>query len=99
METFQNNRLGTSLVVQWLRLSGPNPGGLGSIPGQGTGSHMLQLKILCAATTTWAHQVNECLKRNKEGKNGLPLFQVLLESCFMSLTLEIHSCFSPYLNV
>ena len=36
--------LGTSLVVQWLRLHAPNAGGLGSIPGQGTGSHMPQLK-------------------------------------------------------
>ncbi|TEA34982.1 hypothetical protein DBR06_SOUSAS9710054, partial [Sousa chinensis] len=32
-----------SLVVQWLRL--PNAGGPGSVPGQGTRSHMLQLKI------------------------------------------------------
>ena len=31
--------LGTSLVVQWLRLHAPNAGGLGSIPGQGTRSH------------------------------------------------------------
>ena len=35
---------GTSLVVQWLRLSSPNVGGLGSIPGQGTRSSMPQLK-------------------------------------------------------
>ena len=31
-----------SLVVQWLRLHAPKAGGLGSIPGQGTRSHMLQ---------------------------------------------------------
>ena len=30
---------GTSLV-KWLRLCAPNAGGLGSIPGQGTRSHM-----------------------------------------------------------
>ena len=35
----------TSLVVQWLRLYAPNAGGQGSIPGQGTRSHMVQLKI------------------------------------------------------
>ena len=29
-------KLGTSLVVQWLRLHAPNGGGLGSIPGRGT---------------------------------------------------------------
>ena len=31
---------GTSLVVQWVRLHTPNAGGLGSIPGRGTRSHM-----------------------------------------------------------
>ena len=35
---------GTSLVVQWLRLHTPNAGGPGSIPGQGTRSHMPQLR-------------------------------------------------------
>ena len=36
---------GTSLVVQWLRLHIYNAGDLGSIPGQGTGSHMPQLRV------------------------------------------------------
>ena len=36
---------GTSLVVPWLRLHAPNAGGLGSGPGQGTRSHMLQLRV------------------------------------------------------
>ena len=35
---------GTPLVVQWLRLHGPKAGGPGLIPGQGTRSHMPQLK-------------------------------------------------------
>jgi len=35
---------GTSLVVQWLRFHVPNARGPGLIPGQGTISHMLQLK-------------------------------------------------------
>ena len=35
--------MGTFLVVQWVRLLAPNAGVLGSIPGQGTRSHMLQL--------------------------------------------------------
>ena len=35
--------IGTSLVVQWLRLYTPSVGGLGSIPGQGTKSRMTQL--------------------------------------------------------
>ena len=33
---------GTCLVVQRLRRHAPNAGGLGSIPGQGPGSHMPQ---------------------------------------------------------
>ena len=40
----QGDSGGTSLMVQWLRLRSPNAGGLGSIPGQGTWSHMLQLR-------------------------------------------------------
>ena len=59
-------------MVQWLRLSTPNTGGSGSIPGQGTRSCMLQLKILHAArkishvatkilhaaTKTWCSLIN-----------------------------------------
>ena len=42
----ESKYIGTSLVVQWLRLHAPNAGELGLIPGQGTRSHMLQLKSL-----------------------------------------------------
>ena len=56
---------GISLVIQWLRLCTPNAGGPGLIPGQGTRSHMLQLrvhmlrlKILHAATKNWYSQIN-----------------------------------------
>ena len=35
---------GTFLVVQWLRFCAPNARGPGSIPGQGTRSHTLQLR-------------------------------------------------------
>ena len=35
----------TSLAVQWLRLHAPNSEGWVSIPGRGTRSHALQLKI------------------------------------------------------
>ena len=37
--------MGISLVAQWLRLHAPNAGGQGSNPGQGTRSHMLQLRV------------------------------------------------------
>ena len=36
---------GTSLMIQWLRILTPNAGGLGSIPSQGTRSHMPQLRV------------------------------------------------------
>ena len=39
---------GTSLVVQGLRLHAPNAGGPDIIPGQGAGSHMLQLRARAA---------------------------------------------------
>ena len=37
-------KTGTSQVVQWLRLPTPNARGLGLILGQGTRSHMPELK-------------------------------------------------------
>ena len=37
--------LGTSLVVQWQRLSASNAESLHSIPAQGTRSHMLQPRV------------------------------------------------------
>ena len=36
----------TSLVGQWLQLHAPNAGGMGSMPGQGTRSYILQLIVL-----------------------------------------------------
>ena len=58
--------LETSLVVQGLRLQAPNAGDPGLIPGQGTRSHALQLKILhttkkipLAPTKTWGSQINK----------------------------------------
>ena len=51
--------IGTSLVVHWLRLHAPKAGHLGSIPGQGTRSHMMQLKIPHAATKSWHSQTDK----------------------------------------
>ena len=58
-EAIEESVVGTSRVVQWLRLRTPNVG------GPGTRSHMpqlrvcmLRLKIPCAATKTWCSQVN-----------------------------------------
>ena len=59
---------GTSLVVQWLRLHAPNAEVLGLIPGQGTISHMLQLKILRATAKIQHRQINNYFLKtqNKE---------------------------------
>ena len=53
-------------MLQWLTLHTPNAGGPGLIPGQGTRSHMLQLripmpqlKILHVATKTPCSQINK----------------------------------------
>ena len=40
----ENASVGTSLVVQWLRLWAPNARGPGLIPGQGTIFHMPKLR-------------------------------------------------------
>ena len=51
---------GTHLVVQWQTLCTPNAEGPGSIPGQGTRSHLPQqrLKLPRAATKTQCSQLN-----------------------------------------
>ena len=38
-------RLGTSLLVQWLRIYASSVGGLGLVLGLGTRSHMPQLRV------------------------------------------------------
>ena len=73
--------LGASLVVQWLTFLTPNAGSLGSIPGQGTRSHMLQLRVLMlqlkfhmrqqklkisrVPTKTWCSQINAKKKKKQ----------------------------------
>ena len=61
----------TSLVVQWLGLCASNAGGPGSIPGQGTRSHMPQLrsKVLCATTKTGYSQIDGVNILFKKRKN------------------------------
>ena len=45
------SQIGTSLVVQWLRLCAPNAWGPDLIPGQGTRSHLPQLRVHSHAAT------------------------------------------------
>ena len=52
-------------MVQWLRLRAPNAGSLDFIPGQGTRSFMLQLKILTQSNKfffKFKYVLNELLK-------------------------------------
>ena len=51
--------LGISLVVQWLELHIPNAGGLGSIPGQGTRSHVLQLTLCVSQWRPYTLQLKD----------------------------------------
>ena len=57
--------VGTSPVVQWLTLSTAKAGGLDLIPGQGTRSHMPQLR-------PWIIQINfKIFFKNRERKTGM----------------------------
>ena len=58
-----NGNTGTSVVVQWLKLCTPNAGGLGSIPGQGTISHILHKRSMIPYAITKI-QHNQNLKNN-----------------------------------
>ena len=75
--------IGTSVVVQWLRVWAPNAGGPGSILGQGTRSHMIQLKILHAATETWCSQINKYF--NKSGRQRMRWLDGITDSMDVSL--------------
>ena len=79
---------GTTMVVQWVKLPAPNSGGPSLIPGQGTRSHMPQLKILHAAmkikdpraaAKTWHSQIKkkEIFQRNR----GILFLTHCLEIC------------------
>ena len=74
---------GTSLVVQWLRLCAASAGGLGSIPGQGTRSHVPQLKIPHAATKNLHVITKECPNATTKTRH----------SQINKKTLNVHSIF------
>ena len=57
-------RTGASLVVQWLRLQALSAG---SIPGQGSRSHVLQLKIP-HATRKMPHMTTKTHNKNSDPK-------------------------------
>ena len=59
-------------MVQWLRLHAPNAGGPGLIPGQGTRSHMPQLRVCIPQLRVHVSQLRPSsakqIKNNKETK-------------------------------
>ena len=61
---------GISLVTQWLRLHAPNAGGLGSIPGQGTRSHMHAATKSSHATTKEADLLQLRPRATKETRHN-----------------------------
>ena len=77
---FKRFSSGSSLVIQSLRFHPPTAGSPGSIPGQGTRSHMLQLRvhklewdILSATFKTQHSQINKYLKnKNKQCACSVP---------------------------
>ena len=71
--------VGTSLVVQWLRLLAPNAGGPGSTPGQGTSSHMPQLRALMLQLRPVAAKKKIFFKGQQSLDWGLTLNPVYLE--------------------
>ena len=50
------------MMVPWLRLHLPNAGGPGLFPGQGTRSHMLQLRVCMLQLSYDLAQSNNKLK-------------------------------------
>ena len=59
-----------SLVVLWLRLHTPSAGGLGSIPGQGTRSPMLQLRVRIPQLkdpSCWNTNQRSCMPQLRSG--------------------------------
>ena len=67
-------------MIQWLIFCAPNAGGLGAILSQGTRSHILQVKILCAATKTWCSQINIKKRKETEKRMGQIVTSVLCMS-------------------
>ena len=63
---FKSEQIGTSLVVQWLRLCAPNAGDPGSIPGQGTRSHMLQLRVCMPQLKTPYAETKDSICHNED---------------------------------
>jgi len=86
-----------SLVIQWLRFHTPNAGGLCSIPGQGTKSHMPQLKIPQVAPKTWCSKINKYFFNFTKGQSTLSSqnhFWISQPSSNEHLKVQPHPCWA-----
>ena len=76
---FTIKKMGTSLVVQWLRLCAPNAGGPSLIPAQGTRSYVLHLKTLPAATKIQHSQISKYKQNKTKGHDKFRAGSLLLK--------------------
>ena len=96
----RNDNLGQNwypLVIQWLRFHTPNAGGLCSIPGQGTKSHMPQLKIPQVAPKTWCSKINKYFFNFTKGQSTLSSqnhFWISQPSSNEHLKVQPHPCWA-----
>ena len=70
MDESWKHYVGTSLVVQWLRLQAPNAGDPGSIPDQETRSHILQLRPSAVKYKKKGKEIKHCVEWNKPYTEG-----------------------------
>ena len=78
---FKRWDLGTCLVVQWLRLCTPSAGDPGLTSGQGTRSHMLQLRVHVL-------QLKDSSSRNKDpAQSNKLIFKIYLNGGIQELPL------------
>ena len=91
------------MVVQWVKLPAPNSGGPSLIPGQGTRSHVPQLKILHAAmkikdpraaTKIWHSQIKKEKKKIFQ-RNKVILFLTVWRFVPIEVTFKAVSWVQP----
>ena len=81
------------MVVQWLRLCAPTAGGLGSIPGRGTRSHMPQLRVRIPQLRPSAAKKK---KKKKRAPEPIPPWAEVHCSASKGAAIYSHSLFSTF---
>ena len=86
--------MNTFLVIQWLRICAPNAGVAGSIPSQGTRSHMLQLSTRAATPDPCALEPVSCNEHPTQPK----LNKQINLRC-MKICKKVHCTFPLFLTL